>query len=142
MADFNTGSPSLPAHFVSTPSFNCQMPDPVRRPFACLACCIFAASPAGHAAEDAGAVHLAAVSVRKATSASREAAGGGDAVGGDVPLRLRNERRFNVLGGKKKPVMPEVGIPYSFDPKETDEYPLFVLAERLLQLADETRMGA
>lgn len=141
MADFNTGSPSLPAHFVSTPSFNCQMPDPVRRPFACLACCIFAASPAGHAAEDAGAVHLAAVSVRKATSASREAAGGGDAVGGDVPLRLRNERRFNVLGGKKKPVMPEVGIPYSFDPKETDEYPLFVLAERLEGRTDDVAVA-
>ncbi len=103
---------------------------------------MFAAVPAGHAADDTDGVRLAAVSVRKGTPASRDAvSGGSDAVGDDLPLRLRNERRFNVLGGKKKPVMPEVGIPYAFDPKKNDDYPLFVIAEHLEGRTDDVAVA-
>jgi LPS-assembly protein len=103
---------------------------------------MFAAVPAGHAADDTDGVQLAAVSVRKGTPASRDAVpGGGDAVGDDLPLRLRNERRFNVLGGKKKPVVPEVGIPYPFDPKKNDDYPLFVIAEHLEGRTDDVAVA-
>lgn len=103
---------------------------------------MFAAVPAGHAAEDADSVQLAAVSVRKAAPASRDAApGGGTAVSDDLQLRLRSERRFNVLGGKRTPVMPEVGIPYAFDPKKSDDYPLFVIAEHLEGRTDDVAVA-
>ena len=103
---------------------------------------MFAAVSAGHAAEDAGSVQLAAASVRKDAPASRDPVpGGGDALGDDLPLRLRGERRFNVLGGKKKPVMPEVGIPYAFEPKKNDDYPLFVIADHLEGRTDDVAVA-
>ena len=48
-----------------------------------------------------------------------------------VPVRLRVERKFNVLGKKKKPLVPDVGIDYPVELKKGDSYPLFVVADQI-----------
>lgn len=140
MPDFNTRSPFLPGLIISTLACHRQMPDPAPHPFACLAACLFAAVPASHAAQDPDGLLLAASVFRQAVPASRGAAvkgGAGLLVEDDLPLSLRVERRFNVLGGKRPPLMPEVGIPYPVELKKDDAYPLFVAAGRIEGRTDD-----
>jgi len=49
----------------------------------------------------------------------------------DIPLRLRTERKFNVLGKKKAPLIPELGNPSPVELKKDDSYPLFVIADSI-----------
>ena len=139
MTDFNTRSPFLPGLIISTPTSFRQMPDPARHPFACLAACLFAAVPARHAAQDPDGLLLAASVFRQSVPASRGAAvkGGAGLLVEDLPFSLRVERRFNVLGGKKPPLMPEVGIPYPVELKKDDAYPLFVAAGQIEGRTDD-----
>ena len=49
----------------------------------------------------------------------------------DAPLRLRSERRFNVLGKKKKTARSRVGIEHPVDLNKDDVYPMFIVADRM-----------
>lgn len=54
-----------------------------------------------------------------------------------VPVRLRVERKFNVLGKKKKPLAQDVGVDHPVDLKKGDDYPLFVVADQIEGRTDE-----
>lgn len=89
-----------------------------RRPLALFVCCLFAGVPVGHAADEA------------LPAAERNAAD-------ETPVRLRVERRFNVLGkGKRQPVTG-VGIDVPADPEKDESYPLFIVADHIEGRADD-----
>ena len=99
---------------------------------------MLAAVPAAHAAEGADG-HLQAASglqtARPVSAASR--APGASVMDEDAPLQLRSERRFNVLGRKKGPLVAEIGIPYPVVLKKGDAYPLFIVAGQAEGRADD-----
>ena len=64
-----------------------------------------------------------------------------DLVDDGVPLRLRSERRFNVLGRKKAPLVAEIGIPYPVDLKKGDAYPLFLVADQVEGRTDDVAVA-
>jgi LPS-assembly protein len=103
------------------------------RSIACLVCSLFAGVPASHAESEPQERVLAASGVRQPLS--------GD-VAADVesapPIRLRLERRFNVLG-MPRPAggQPEVGIAYPVTPRKDDAHPLFIFADRLEGRSEE-----
>jgi len=103
---------------------------------------MFAAVPAAHAAEDADGPIPAASGVRM-TAPHQGGAVAEDAglVDDGVPLRLRSERRFNVLGRKKAPLVAEIGIPYPVDLKKGDAYPLFLVADQVEGRIDEVAVA-
>lgn len=49
----------------------------------------------------------------------------------DTPVRLRVERKFNVLGKKKTTLRPVVGIQNPVDLNKDDSYPLFIVADSI-----------
>lgn len=53
-------------------------------------------------------------------------------VASDPPLRLRSERKFNLLGKKKTPLVPGLLTPSPVEPKKEDRYPLFVIANGIM----------
>ena len=56
--------------------------------------------------------------------------------------RLRQERRFNVLGKKRqRSGKPAVGIEYPVDLQKGDAYPLFVVADRMNGRSDEANIA-
>jgi len=55
----------------------------------------------------------------------------------DVPVRLRMERKFNVLGKKKAPLIQGLGIENPVALKKDDSYPLFIIADNIQGRADE-----
>lgn len=84
------------------------MPGFPRRPLAVCICCLFAGLPAARAAD---APSLAAAD-------------------GDAPLRLRQERRFNVMAGKgAQPAAVGVGLAKPVN--EDDQHPLFLIADHM-----------
>ncbi|MBU3697245.1 LPS-assembly protein LptD [Dechloromonas sp.] len=54
-----------------------------------------------------------------------------------VPVRLRVERKFNVLGKKKKPLAQDVGVDHPVELKKGDDYPLFVVADQIEGRTDD-----
>ena len=101
-----------------------------RRPLALFVCCLFSCAPALHAAQDDDVLRLAASTVRQKPGVV-PMTGGAETPVDESPLRLRNERRFNVMGRKKQPLVPGVGVPYPVEPVKDVAYPLFVVADRL-----------
>jgi LPS-assembly protein len=102
-----------------------------RRPLAVLVCCMFAGVPPLHAAADDDVLLLAASSVRQKPGVAPVAApvSGPD---DDLPLRLRTERRFNVMGSKTPSFASGiVGVPYPVELRKDDVYPLFIVSDRL-----------
>ena len=91
---------------------------------------MFAAQQASHAATDLlpHAVVSPAAAVTEPTLL---------AAGDTVPVRLRVERKFNVLGKKKKPLVPDVGVDHPVELKKGDDYPLFVVADQIEGRTDE-----
>lgn len=84
-----------------------------------------------HAAADNDVLLLAASGVRQKPGVAPVAmpAGGFD---DDLPLRLRSERRFNVMGPKTPSFASGiVGVPYPVELRKDDVYPLFIVADRL-----------
>ncbi|MDR1995264.1 LPS assembly protein LptD [Azonexus sp.] len=76
------------------------MPGFSRRPLAVCICCLFAGLPAARAADD------------------------------DAPLRLRQERRFNVMAGKgAQPAA--IGVGLAKPANEDDRHPLFLIADHM-----------
>ena len=101
-----------------------------RRPLAVLVCCLFVGMPSLHAAADDDMLLLAASGVRQKPGAVPVVApisGPGD----DLPLNLRTERRFNVMGRKTPSLVSAVGVPYPVELTKGDVYPLFIVADRL-----------
>ncbi len=101
-----------------------------RRPLALFVCCLFSCAPALHAAQDDDVLRLAASTVRQNPGVV-PMTGGAETLADESPLRLRNERRFNVMGRKKPPLLPGVGIQYPPELVKDVPYPLFVIADRL-----------
>lgn len=91
---------------------------------------MFAAQQASYAATDP--LPRAAISPASAVAEPTSLAAG-DA----VPVRLRVERKFNVLGKKKKPLLPDVGVDHPVELKKGDDYPLFVVADQIEGRTDE-----
>jgi LPS-assembly protein len=105
-------------------------------------CCLFAALPAANAAGDMDGLVLTAAG--NAMPASRQGGAvlpAGELVVEDVPLRLRGERRFNVLGRKKAPLVAEIGIQYPVDLKKGDAYPLFLVADQIDGRTDDVAVA-
>ena len=93
---------------------------------------MFAAQQASHAATDPLPRTLGA--------STPELSGGAPlllAANDTVPVRLRVERKFNVLGKKKKPLAPDVGVDHPVELKKGDDYPLFVVADQIEGRTDE-----
>jgi len=59
----------------------------------------------------------------------------------DVPVRLRMERKFNVLGKKKPPLVQGLGIEHPVALKKDDSYPLFIIADNIQGRADEVSVA-
>lgn len=55
----------------------------------------------------------------------------------DVPLKLRVERKFNVLGKKKAPLVEGLGIENPVELKKDESYPLFIIADNIQGRSDE-----
>ena len=90
---------------------------------------MLAAVPVADAAE--GAEGQLQAASRLQTKSPVPAPGGAPDAGrtdDDAPLQLRSERRFNLLGRKKGPLVAEIGIPYPVELKKGDAYPLFIVA--------------
>ena len=113
------------------------MPGYARRPLAVLICCLFAGVQVGHAAVDTAAAGRAAAAV----------AGGSEgvikapselALDDTPPLKLRSERKFNVLGKKKARVGEQVGLDNPMQLKKDDQYPLFIVADQIEGRADDS----
>jgi len=98
------------------------MPGFPRRPLAVCICCLFAGMPAGRAADG---------------PPPAPAAGPGQAA--DAPLRLRAERRFNVMGRGARP--SGIGIGLARPRKDGDAYPLFLIADRMDSQADQVTVA-
>ncbi len=61
----------------------------------------------------------------------------------DVPLKLRQEKRFNVQGKKKKVVDgPVIGLENPVDENKDDGYPLFLIAEQIEGRTDESLVAS
>lgn len=55
----------------------------------------------------------------------------------DTPVRLRAERKFNVLGKSKSSPVPEVGLEQPVELKKDDSYPMFLVADHIEGRTDE-----
>ena len=110
-----------------------------RRPLAVFVCCLFAAVPALHAAPETDILLLAASGVRQKPEVVPM--GSVEPLDDVLPLYLRSERRFNVMGRKKQPLVPGVGVPYPVEPVKDVAYPLFVVADRLEGRTEEVAKG-
>jgi LPS-assembly protein len=110
-----------------------------RRPLAVLVCCLFAGAQVGHAATE-GVRPLAATPATE--SGMPLAEGASPQTASDMPVRLRVERKFNVLNKKKPPQTPQqqpltVGIQNPVESKKDDAYPLFIIADSIEGRSDE-----
>ena len=72
------------------------------------------------------------------TTASLAAADdGASAAVPDDGLKLRGDRRFNVLGKKGQAAPVPVGVPYPASLRKSDAYPLFIRADRMEGRSEE-----
>lgn len=97
---------------------------------------MFAGMPASHAALDT--LHLPMAEDDGSAVAAPVAA---DPViqlaANDIPVPLRIERKFNVLGKKPAPLGQGVGIEHPVDLKKDDNYPMFLVADSIEGRAGE-----
>lgn len=112
------------------------MPGFSRRPLAVFVCCLFVGAQTSHAADDVLRLQLSGISsMAEAPEESPEIM---LLAAADVPLRLRQERRFNVQGKKRQASTPAVvGIEFPAVLKKDDDYPMFVSAEQIEGQAEE-----
>jgi len=105
------------------------MPGFARRPLAFFVCCLFAGMQASHAVD---AAHLP---IMQAAAGDSSPAGEPTAVrqlaANDTPVRLRTERKFNVLGKSKAARLPGVGVENPVELKKDDSYPMFLVADHI-----------
>ncbi|HLO61375.1 MAG TPA: LPS-assembly protein LptD [Azonexus sp.] len=113
------------------------MPGFSRRPLAVFVCCLFAGTQAGYAAVD-----LERTIAPAADSSVPEDGQPLLLAANDLPLNLRQERKFDVLKKKKEPVdkTQAAKAPIEEKPvelKPDDSYPLFIIADQIEGQADE-----
>ena len=109
-----------------------------RRPLAVFVCCMFAGVQVSHAAVDVGRVPVPiAGSAEKIESLAPPPATINLVALNDPPLKLRKERKFNVLGKKKPEPLIVVGISSPVELKKDDSYPMFVVADHIEGRTDE-----
>lgn len=112
------------------------MPGFARRPLAVFVYCLFVGVQTSHAADDVLRLQLSGL--ESADEASAEASAAMQLAAADMPLRLRQERRFHVLGKKGQGTAPvTVGIELPSVLKKDDAYPLFISAERIEGQTDD-----
>src|SRR6185369_1070854 len=104
------------------------MPGFTRRPLAIFICCMFAGMQASHAAGDSLRLALPSGDADTVPVVDVPAAAVLLAAN-DTPVPLRIERKFNVLGKKRAPLEPSVGIEHPVDLKKDDNYPMFLVAD-------------
>ena len=109
-----------------------------RRPLALFVCCLFASAQVSHAAERIErALLLTADRPEKNEPFPPSTANLELLALNDRPLKLRTERKFNVLGKKKPQALNMVGISNPVELKKDDKYPTFVIAENIEGRTDE-----
>lgn len=110
------------------------MPGFSRRPLAVFVCCLFVAAQTSHAADDVLRLQLSGAKAVDSTASSETL----QLAAADVPLRLRQERRFNVLGKKRQSATPvTIGIELPSALRKSDAYPLFVSADQIEGQAED-----
>ena len=102
-----------------------------RRPLAVFVCCLFAGMPVSRAVADEATPPS---STEDCTYQKKE-------VGPGKPPCLRLERKFNVLGKERAPFASEVGVPYPVALRKGDEYPLFVIADKIEGRTDDVTVA-
>lgn len=116
------------------------MPGFPRRPLALTIFCMFAGVQMSHAAVRP-ALPKSKAGVTDSVRNDQLANGAKLLTAEDVPVRLRTERKFNVLGKKKTSPVAAVGIQNPVELKRTDSYPLFVIADRLTGRTDDVAVA-
>jgi LPS-assembly protein len=120
------------------------MPGFARRPLAVFVCCLFVGAQTSHAADDVLRLQLSGLG-SGVESPDEAAINSSDIMllaAADVPLRLRQERRFNVLGKKRSTPEPVVvGIELPATLKKDDAYPLFVTADQIEGQAEDVTVA-
>lgn len=116
------------------------MPGFPRRPLALTIFCMFAGVQMSHAAVRP-AQPKSKAGVTDSVRNDQLAIGAKLLTAEDVPVRLRTERKFNVLGKKKTSPVAAVGIQNPVELKRTDSYPLFVIADRLTGRTDDVAVA-
>ena len=106
-----------------------------RRPLAVFVCCLFAGIQVNHAAT--GPARLALVLGEAAQPVLDEVPATRLLAAQELPVRLRMERKFNVLGKKSSALLPQVGIEYPVELKKDDSYPTFVIADNIEGRTDD-----
>lgn len=110
-----------------------------RRPLTVFFCCLFAGTQVSHAAAETSRLQLPLPSAPgnlpapEASTAAFELA-----ALADKPVRLRMERKFNVMAKKKPETENVVGVDTPFVLKQEDNYPLFIVADELSGRSDES----
>ncbi|MBS1145273.1 MAG: LPS-assembly protein LptD [Proteobacteria bacterium] len=105
------------------------MPGFARRPLAVLVCCLFAGAQWSHAADDVLRLQMSIGGNADQPETANDIL---QLAANDIPLRLRQERRFNVLGKKRQAAEPAaVGIELPAALKKDDNYPLFISADQI-----------
>lgn len=107
-----------------------------RRPLAVLICCMFASSQVSQAATESARLpwetEVGGFATAGAPASIFELAAN------DTPMKLRVERKFNVLGQNKTPLSRDVGVQAPVVLKKDDAYPLFMVADHIEGRADES----
>ena len=102
-----------------------------RRPLAVIVCCLFAGVQVSHAAIDPLRLPVPAQGKGDSMPVTASTAVIELAAANEIPVRLRVERKFNVLGKKKAPLLPGVGVDHPVELKKGDAYPLFIVADHI-----------
>lgn len=111
-----------------------------RRPLAVFVCCLFAGTQVSHAAENVGLASVEVVGAQEIPAISPSTVPILLAAN-EQPLKLRKEKKFNVLGRKKVPLAEDVGLQHPVELKKDDRYPLFVVADQIEGRTDETTVA-
>lgn len=119
------------------------MPRFQRRPLALFVCCAFAGAPAAHAADsdqspaaetDEQARLYGSVGVGRLRFAAADE---------QQPMRLRMERKFDILAPKPATTLPSMpGIQLPSAPKQKESRPVFIIADRLSGRTEEVTEAA
>jgi LPS-assembly protein len=120
------------------------MPGFTRRPLAVFVCCLFVGVQVSHAADDVLRLQLSGLgeSADSPDDSSTKLSSVMQLAAADVPLRLRKERRFNVLGKKRETTTPvTVGIELPAAEKKGDAYPLFITADQIEGQTDDVTVA-
>ena len=102
-----------------------------RRPIAIFVCCMFAGAQMSHAVAEVERLPATLGDAGKNRPETASTATIDLAAFNEKPLKLRTERKFNILGKKKTEPLITVGISNPVELKKDDNYPTFLIAENI-----------